>query len=148
VGSLTRHPETAVRIRNVIARLGLGERVSLLGELDERAVADCYDSADVFVLPTLQETYGMAVAEALAHGLPVVATETGSIPAMVGNAAGLIVRRGDTPALGAALARIIGDPALRQQLSEGAADAARRLPTWEQAADRLSQALARLNGHG
>ena len=54
-----------------------------------------YDRTDVFVLATLRETYGMAVAEALAHGLPVVSTSTGAIPALVGTDAGLLVAPGD-----------------------------------------------------
>lgn len=145
-GSLTRHPAAAGRVRDTIARLGLGQRVSLLGELDEAAVSDCYDSADMFVLATLQETYGMAVAEALTHGLPVVATATGAIPGMLGGDAGVVVAPGDTSALGAALGRLIGDRRLRQRLAEGAARAAFRLPTWEDATDRLSQVLARLHG--
>ncbi len=76
-GSLTRDPATAARVRATAARLQLENRVSFVGDLDRRALAACYDRADVAVLATRQETYGMAVAEALAHGLPVVATMTG-----------------------------------------------------------------------
>jgi glycosyltransferase involved in cell wall biosynthesis len=147
-GSLTRHPETAGRIRGEIARLGLGNRVTLRGELDENAIRDCYDSADVFVLATLQETYGMAVAEALAHGLPVVATATGAIPGMLADSAGILVPAGDSQALGAALVRIIADRPLRYRLAEGAARAAHRLPTWEDAANRMAHTLAELDAHG
>lgn len=148
VGSLTRHPDAVREIRDAIERLGLGDRVALLGELDETAVNDCYHNADTFVAPSLQETYGMAVAEALAHGLPVVATATGAIPAMIGDEAGLVVAPGDASALSAALGRIIGDRDLRQQLTLGAARAAHRLPTWEQATDRMSRALVGLDAHG
>ena len=59
---------------------GLEDRVSLAGDLDAAALAALYDRADLFVLPTLYEGYGMAVAEALARGLPVVSTATGAIP--------------------------------------------------------------------
>ena len=71
------------------------DRVSLAGDLDAPRLSDCYDRADVFVLATLQETYGMAVAEALAHGLPVVSTTTGAIPALVGDDAGSLVPPGE-----------------------------------------------------
>ena len=64
---------------------------------------------NVSVLATLQETYGMAVAEALAHGLPIVATTTGAIRELVGEDAGLLVEPGDTTALTSALGRVIGD---------------------------------------
>ena len=73
------------------------------------ALDRAYDAADVFVLATWQETYGMAVAEALARGLPIVSTTTGAIPALVGDEAGLLVRPGDVEALAGALTRVIGD---------------------------------------
>ncbi len=147
-GSLTRHPETIERVRAAMARLGLDERVSLVGELDEASLCRCYDSADVFVLATLQETYGMAVAEALAHGLPIVATTTGAIPELVGENAGLLVDPGDTAALTFALGRVIGDAALRARLTHGAERARNRLPTWDQASRRMADALERLDAHG
>lgn len=147
-GSLTRDPETTARVRAAAMRLGLEERISLVGELDRARLRGWYDSADVFVLATLQETYGMAVAEALAHGLPVVATKTGGISDMVGADAGLLVAPGDTAALASALCRVIGDPALRARLAEGAAQARDRLPTWEQASRRMADALERLDADG
>ena len=88
-GSLTRHPPTVARIRAIIQERQLEEHVSLVGELDAEQIEERYDRADVFVLATLRETYGMAVAEALAHGLPVVSTSTGAIPVLVGTEAGL-----------------------------------------------------------
>ena len=147
-GSLTRHPGTTGRVRAAVTRLGLDGRVELAGELDEASLCRCYADADVFVLATLQETYGMAVAEALAHGLPIVATATGSIAAMAGDGAGLLVAPGDAAALTAALDRVIGDPKLRGRLAEGAARARERLPTWEEASRRMADALERLDRHG
>jgi glycosyltransferase involved in cell wall biosynthesis len=135
-------------VRAIIRTLGLGDRVSLVGELDAARLSDCYDGADLFVLATLQETYGMAVAEALAHGLPVVSTATGAIPALVGEDAGLLVAPGDTEALVAALARIIGDADFRARLAEGAKRVRDRLPGWEYASGQMSMALARLDTHG
>ena len=145
-GSLTRDPATAWRVRTTAARLQLENRVSFVGDLDCRALAACYDSADVAVLATQQETYGMAVAEALAHGLPVVATMTGAIPDLVGDDAGLLVPVGDTAALTAALARVLGDSHLRARLAEGARRRRDRLPTWDAAARVMSTALDRLCG--
>jgi len=145
-GSLTRDPATSARVRTTAARLQLEHRVSFVGELDGPALASCYDRADVAVLATQQETYGMAVAEALAHGLPVVATMTGAIPDLVGDDAGLLVPVGDTDALAAALARVLGDATLRARLAEGARRRRDRLPTWDAAARRLSTALDRLCG--
>ena len=145
-GSLTRDPETAARVRATAARLRLENRVSFVGDLDRCALAACYDRADVAVLATQQETYGMAVAEALAHGLPVVATRTGAIPDLVGDDAGLLVPVGDTTALTAALARVLGDSNTRARLADGARRRRDRLPTWDVAARQMSTALDRLCG--
>jgi glycosyltransferase involved in cell wall biosynthesis len=147
-GSVTRHAATADRVRAALRRLGLEERVALVGELDDAALCHCYDEADVFVLATLQETYGMAVAEALAHGLPVVATRTGAIPDLVGDDAGLLVPPGNTEALADALARVLGDARLRARLTEGAWRARDRLPSWDQAIKKMSDVLACLDAHG
>ena len=147
-GSLTRHPATVERVRATMCRLGLEERVSLVGDLDAGKLAECYEGADVFVLATLRETYGMAVAEALAHGLPVVSTTTGAIPDLVGDDAGLLAPPGDTAAFARALARVLGDAGLRARLTDGARRVRGRLQSWEQAFGKMAAALARLDTHG
>jgi glycosyltransferase involved in cell wall biosynthesis len=147
-GSLTRHPATAARARALARELALEDRVSFVGDLDAEALDRCYGTADLFVLATLQETYGMAVAEALAHGLPVVSTSTGAIPALVGDDAGLIVAPGDVSALAGALARVIADSDLRARLAAGARRAREHLPTWDHAAARMAAALEGLATHG
>lgn len=147
-GSLSRDPVAVGRVRALIQRLKLDARVTLAGELDANKLAACYDEADVFVLPTRRETYGMAVAEALARGLPVVSTATGAIPDLVGDDAGLLVPPDDEGALAAALARIIGDADLRARLAAGAREVRDRLQGWDLAAARMDDALHRLETHG
>jgi len=151
-GSLTRHPTTADRVRAMVTRLGLEDRVSLVGDLDGPALAACYDAADVFVLATQQETYGMAVAEALARGLPVVATMTGAIPDLVGDGAGLLVPVGDTRALvdafSSVLSSVLTDADLRASLAEGARRVRHRLPTWDETSGHMAAALDSLTAHG
>jgi glycosyltransferase involved in cell wall biosynthesis len=141
-GSLTRHPATVDHVRATMRALRLEDRVSLAGELDEPALAAAYDTSDVFVLATLRETYGMAVAEALAHGLPVVATGTGAIPDLVGEHAGIVVPPGDVEALADALRQVICDSTCRARLAAGARKAREGLRNWDQAAAHLSAALA------
>ena len=143
-GSLTRDPATVARTRERVANLRLEDRVSFVGDLDRAALEACYDRADVFVLATQQETYGMAVAEALAHGLPVVSTMTGEIPELVGADAGLLVPVGDTAGFAEALARVIGNPGLRARLAEGARRRRDQLPTWDEACRRMAAALSPL----
>jgi glycosyltransferase involved in cell wall biosynthesis len=125
----------------------LEDQVTLVGELDEAGLQASFRRADAFVLATRQETYGMAAAEAIAHGLPVVSTDTGAIAAIVGSEAGVVVPVDDGPALAAALGRVIHDGPLRARLATGARRARRRLPTWDDAADRFAAVLEPLT-HG
>jgi glycosyltransferase involved in cell wall biosynthesis len=143
-GSLDRHPPTAELIRAMICGEGLQNHVTLTGDLDDARLAAAYDAADLFVLATRHETYGMAVAEALAHGLPIVSTTTGAIPDLVGGDAGVLVPPGDEAALAAALARVMTDARLRDRFAEGARRTRDRLPTWDDAAGKMAAALERL----
>ena len=140
-GSLARDHATAAEVLDTARQLGLSDRVRFAGDLDEVELQSCYDSADVFVLATLRETYGMAVAEAVARGLPVVSTRTGAIPSIVGTDAGIIVEPGDGAALTDALRRVVADSLLRARLSAGARSRRGCLPTWEDASARMSRVL-------
>ncbi|RPI54680.1 MAG: glycosyltransferase, partial [Acidobacteria bacterium] len=97
---------------------------------------------------TRQETYGMAVAEALARGLPVVSTRTGAMPDLVRADAGLLVAADNVDALAAALAQVIADAQVRARLAEGARRARGRLRTWDLAVDEMAAALSRFDTHG
>jgi glycosyltransferase involved in cell wall biosynthesis len=144
IGSMTRDAACATGIVALADSLGLGARVSFRGECPAEAVRQAYDSADLFVLPAWYEGYGMAVAEAIAHGLPVVATAVGAVPQLVGDDAGLLVPPGDAAALQAALRRILADIALRERLAAGAARRATQLPRWQDAGARLAALLGRV----
>jgi len=142
-GSIERDRRTADRVREVVGELGLGDRVTCAGELDDARLAELYDRSDVFALATERETFGMAVAEAIARGLPVVSTTVGAIPSIVGDG-GILVPPGDGLALTAALTRVIVDRASREALAEGARAARERLRTWEAASRAMADALARV----
>jgi len=86
----------------------------------------------------------MALAEALAHGLPVISTTAGAIPDTVPASAGLLVPPGDTGAFTEALRRFLDEPALRARLAAGARKAGARLPDWPQAVAGWAAALDRL----
>jgi len=83
----------------------------------------------------------MAVAEALARGLPVIGTPTGAIPDLVGTDAGIVVPVGDVDALASALTRAIDDAPLRAGLAAGARRVRDRLPTWNSAVDKMVAVL-------
>ncbi|HVH26022.1 MAG TPA: glycosyltransferase family 4 protein [Vicinamibacterales bacterium] len=148
-GSLDRDPPAVARVRAAVRREKLEDRVTLAGEVDGEALAAHYDAADVFVLATLRETYGMAVAEALAHGLPIVSTRTGAIPELVGatasrGPAGLLVPAGDVDAMSAALSQVMSDAGLRASLADAAWQARESLPAWDDAVHAMATTLERV----
>ncbi len=141
VGSLERDPATAAALQRQVADTGLSGRVRLLGEIDDAALRVEYERADGFVLASYYEGYGMVLAEAMAHGLPVVACAGGAVEETVPNDAGLLVPPGDVAALRAELARLVDDQGLRARLREGARRARHALPTWQVAGERFAAAL-------
>ncbi|MDM7944170.1 MAG: glycosyltransferase family 4 protein [Hydrogenophaga sp.] len=139
VGSAGRDPGTATRLHGLAAPLG--ERVFWHGEVDAAALQAHYAAADVFVLPSLHEGYGMVITEALAHGLPVVASDAGALAQTLPAQAGLQVAAGEVAPLQLALERVLSDAALRERLGAGARAAASQLPSWPQQAARFAGVL-------
>ncbi|HUO68263.1 MAG TPA: glycosyltransferase family 4 protein [Gammaproteobacteria bacterium] len=140
-GSVTRDPATFAALEHQIERLALRARVSFLGDLDSDALEREYERADLFVLASYLEGYGMALAEAIARGIPVVSTTAGAIPETVPPAAGVLVPPGDSRALAKALATLLDDDDARADLASKARAAAAALPTWRAAAERFAAAL-------
>ncbi|WP_372054809.1 glycosyltransferase family 4 protein [Tistrella mobilis] len=138
VGPDTLDPPHAARVRAAIQAAGLGDRIHLHGVLSGTDLARRYAAADLFVLPSRFEGYGMAFAEALATGLPVVAARAGAVPELVPDSAGILVPPGDVDALADALRRLMADAALRHRLARGATEAGARLPRWPDQARRLA----------
>jgi glycosyltransferase involved in cell wall biosynthesis len=141
VGSLDRDVPTADRVRALLAQYDLSDRVTFTGDLHQPELDREYDHADVFVLPTFHEGYGMVVGEALARGLPVVSCPTGAIAELVTSTAGALVPPGNVPALVHALTELIDHRETRLRLAAGARQIRDRLPTWETAAARMAAAL-------
>jgi len=144
VGSLERDPATVRLVRHKILATGLGRRITLAGERPPQSVAGAYREADAFVLPSLHEGYGMVYAEAMVHGLPVIATTAGAIPETVPRQAGLLVPPGDASALARALRRVIAEPALAARLAAGSRARGAHLPDWRQATEGWEKAFDRL----
>ena len=122
--------------------------MTLAGEADPEAVSAYYARADLFVLATEYEGYGMVVAEALAHGLPVISTATGGIGDLVADDAGLLVPPGDPDALAAAISRVLVEPFLRERLAQGARRVRDLLPGWDVASGRMADVLERVAADG
>jgi glycosyltransferase involved in cell wall biosynthesis len=141
VGSAKRDPAMAAQVRETIAVLGLSDRVSLVGELSEEALSAAYATADVLVSASFYEGYGMALAEGLARGLPIVAVAAGAVADTVPGSAGLLVPPLDREALTVALRQVLSEPDIRRRLHEGALAARERLPRWADTATAIEQAL-------
>jgi glycosyltransferase involved in cell wall biosynthesis len=144
-GDLTRGPNEAARLQNSISKHKLSDRVAVLGAISAKNLAALYDEADVFVLASRFEGYGMAYSEALSRGLPVIGTNAGAIPDTVPQSAGLLVAPGDVAELAGALRRVIADAELRRLLSDGAWASAKELPTWQQSAAIFAATLEKLS---
>jgi glycosyltransferase involved in cell wall biosynthesis len=147
VGSLTRSPATVEALRDQLRRLRLDRQVVLAGEVDNTALAQFYAQANLFVLATRFEGYGMAVAEALAHGLPVISTQVGAIAELVGSQAGLLVAAEDVGMLRAALDRVLSEPDLLSSLTLGAQAVRGTLPRWPACCAVMSRVLQDASDH-
>jgi glycosyltransferase involved in cell wall biosynthesis len=145
VGSPDRDPEHAERLRSQAVSAGIAERIRITGPLAGPELAAAYASADLLVLPSHQETYGMVLTEALARGLPVLASAVGGVPEALGDpAAGLLVRPGDPDALAGALRSWLSDAGQRTRLRQAALRRRASLTGWSDTAYRIDQLLAEL----
>jgi glycosyltransferase involved in cell wall biosynthesis len=129
-GDRTRDRATADAIEAQIAARGLSERVRMLGAVGEDALDTLHREADLFVLASRHEGYGMAFTAAISHGLPVVGTRAGAIPETVAPGAGILVPPDDPVGLAAALRAMIADPCARETHAAAARAAAVQLPDW------------------
>ena len=143
-GSDDRSPETTRALRDQIDAAGKGASVRLLGPATEAEVARLYAAADLFVMPSLYEGYGMVLTEAMARGLPIVCTTGGAAAETVPDAAAIKVPPGDAIAFRRALERVMADAALRRLMADAAWDGARLLPTWDGTARIVAGVIERV----
>ena len=146
-GSLERDPGYAAEVAAFAREAGLAGRLRFAGECGAAELDRLYHRASLFVLPSHYEGYGMAFAEALARGLPVVGTTGGAIPRTVPADAGVLVAPGDEDALTDALRRLLAEPGGAERRGILAAAARRHavgLPDWSQSASRFAEAIVAL----
>jgi glycosyltransferase involved in cell wall biosynthesis len=146
VGTLDRDPEFAGRLQRRADDSGIGDRIWFAGPRTGADLDRAYADADVLVVPSLGETYGMVVTEALARGLPVIATAVGGLPHTLGRTAdgrrpGLLVAPGDAPALAAALSSWLCDAELRLDLRLAAQERRSALSDWRATVERVAHVL-------
>jgi len=139
VGGNSFDPAWASALQERVKKHGLEQRIAFVGATPTPDTE--YRQADLFVLPSRYEGYGMVFAEAIACGLPVVATQVGAAADIVSNDAGILVPVDDAPALSSALAQVLSDDQHRRALQQGARQAAARLPDWKQSASLIVERL-------
>ncbi|MCX7310898.1 MAG: glycosyltransferase family 4 protein [Alphaproteobacteria bacterium] len=143
-GDRTRDEAAAMQLDAEIVGSGLVGQIEVLGALPADRIDALYAASDVFVLPSRFEGYGMAFAEALAYGLPVVGTTAGAIPDTVPPNAGVLIEPNDIKALTRTLRMLIDNPKERLWFAAGAREAGAALPTWQDSAKLLAGAIEAL----
>jgi glycosyltransferase involved in cell wall biosynthesis len=148
VGSLDREPAFADGVRRRARDGGLGDRMRFTGPRTGAELDRAYAAADLLVLASRAETYGMVVTEALARGVPVIAAEVGGVTEALGHGddgtrPGMLVAPGDSEALGAALRAWLTDAELRGRLRRAAGERRAALRGWPATAEILAGVLAR-----
>lgn len=149
VGGLGHDPEYVADLRSLIAKYGLEHRLHLAGPQAGAELDASYAAADLMVLTSYAETYGMAVTEALARGIPVLATDVGGLPEAVGRAPdggvpGILVPPEDPAALAAELRGWFGEADVRRRLKAAARGRRAALDGWATTARSLAGVLGRL----
>jgi glycosyltransferase involved in cell wall biosynthesis len=147
VGSLDRDAAFADGVRRRARERGLTYRVRFAGPRTGPDLDRAYAAADLLVLASQAETYGMVVTEALARGVPVLAAEVGGVSEALGHATdgtrpGMLVPPGDPAALGEALRAWLGDAGLRGRLRRAARERRASLRGWPATASVVAGVLA------
>jgi glycosyltransferase involved in cell wall biosynthesis len=142
VGSAERDGGHARFLSALVEELGIASRVTFAGEADEVALEVLWQRSDLFALATHWEGYGMAIAEALKHGLPTVITGGGAAASLVTAGAGVVCPASDHEQLSKALRRLIAGPALRRRMAERAWKAGSVLASWPVQIRAFAEALA------
>ena len=140
-GADDRAPATTTELRSLIAAAGLATRITLAGPVSDDRLSDLYAGADVFVMSSLFEGYGMVLAEAMARGLPIVSTTGGAAAETAPDDAARKVPPGDAAALRDALGALIEDTALRTTMADASWRAGRALPQWDATARIIADAI-------
>jgi glycosyltransferase involved in cell wall biosynthesis len=147
VGALSRDPGFVDRLRGRLEGYGLADRVRLAGPRTGDDLDAAYAAADLLVLASRGETYGMVVTEALARGIPVLATDANGLPEALGRAPdgslpGIFIDPGDPAALAGALRRWLREPELRRQLRRSAGARRTTLTGWAVTSELISNVLS------
>ncbi|WP_166259557.1 glycosyltransferase [Marinobacter salicampi] len=140
-GSTTRQADYAEALRSQIEKLGLSHQFTLTGELGEADMQQVWQQADLFVLPSLHEGYGMVIDEALAHGLPIIASDGGALAQTARRPGILQYQAGDIAQLQSALEKVLASPHTLSQLQQQALESRATLRSWITAGQEFRSAV-------
>lgn len=140
-GGTDADPAHAHGLMALADELGVASRVRFAGTLVGPALEEAWRSADLFALATHYEGYGMAIAEALKRGLPVVVTGGGAAGDLITPDSGCVCPPGDVDQISKSLRRLIFDRALRRDMADAAWRVGQTLPSWHAQASLLAAAL-------
>ena len=148
VGSIDRDPSFVERLRRRAVDGGFADRLSFPGPRTGTDLDNSYAAADLLLLASRGEAYGMVVTEALARGLPVVASDAGGLPEALGHGGngtrpGLLVPPGEAAPLAAALRSWLDDAGLRERLRRAAGERRAGLAGWSDTTSVVAAVLAR-----
>jgi D-inositol-3-phosphate glycosyltransferase len=131
-----------MRLRLAARRLGVSDRLRFMEPVQHDELPELYRAADVVVVPSASESFGLVALEASACGTPVVATAVGGLRSLVNDGeSGYLVRRRDPKSFAAALSRVLADPGTQDRLGANAVRVARRFP-WSRTTDGILESYA------
>jgi glycosyltransferase involved in cell wall biosynthesis len=135
--------ELYTEVEKKISEPNLSNHVKLLSRVDNEMLKTLYDAADVFVLPSVNEAFGMVLLEAMASGLPVIASDSGACPELIGNA-GMLFNQGDCADLAEKVANLMCDRALLEKLSRAGRKRVKDMFSWKEAVNRYLKVYERV----
>jgi glycosyltransferase involved in cell wall biosynthesis len=142
-GDKDRDKEYSAMVNSLIKEFHLKKRVIMHGIAGRDEITAIFLDADLFVMPSLFESYGMALTESLAHGIPVVTTRTGNIPVTVPAGMGIFVEPGNEQQLADAIRSLLDDPAKYTSLCADASQYHLRARSWEQAVTEFEMIISK-----
>jgi len=145
VGDTQKDPKYLRRIQRFIHDNSLNGRIRFYGRIYGKELECAWEKANMLILPSLWESYGLVIIEAMNRGIPVIATNVGAIPELITDGvSGLLVPPRDCHALAEAIKRLSEDIALRQKLIEGGYRVAANTLSWEESCEKFYQEVSTL----
>jgi glycosyltransferase involved in cell wall biosynthesis len=146
--TLVDRPSEALELApRLVAEFGLEDRVTFSGRVTREELVRLYNRSELVVSPSLYEGFGLPAAEAMACGVPVVATTAGAFPEVIDDGVtGLLVPPADPAALAEAIARLMADAALRRRMGDAGRTRIEEHFTWRQTAVKTAALYAEVLG--